>query len=169
MKIDTERLVSIPLTKYQLHTFTYNKKAFIEYFKLANSNYEISEDLMDALEHVFLPMINEDEYYYYETIWIIIKKATNQYIGSFCFKGMPNELGEIEVGYGIDTEFRNQGYITEILFGIIDFCKTERNVNTIFAETDINNPCSIKVLSKAGFTNVLTKETGDIIFAYNFS
>jgi [ribosomal protein S5]-alanine N-acetyltransferase len=169
MKIYTERLVSIPLTKYQLETFTYKKRAFVEYFKLANLDYELSPELMEAIEVEFLPMISDDEYYYYETIWIIINKMTNKYIGSFCFKGMPNEFGEIEVGYGIDSKFRNQGYITEMLLAIIDFCKTEPNVKTIFAETDINNLPSIKVLGKAGFTNIVTKETGDIIFAYHIS
>lgn len=168
MKIETERLIAIPLTKYQLEIYTYKKIDFIKYFNFNNSDYELSDDLIEALENALIPLFIDNEYYYFSTIWVIINKISNIYIGSFCFKGMPNDANEIEVGYGIDTAFRNNGYITEMLNGIIKFCKTEHNISKITAETDIHNPASIKVLEKAGFINIATKETGEIMFAYSF-
>lgn len=169
MKIETERLIAIPLTKYQLESYTNNKQEFIKYFKLDNTDYELSTELVEALENAILPLFIDNELYYFGTIWIIINKINNLYIGSFCFKGLPNENGEVEIGYGIDSNYRNNGYITEMLYGIIEFCKLNNEISAITAETDINNPASIKVLEKAGFVNIATNDTGEITYVYNLN
>ena len=51
-------------------------------------------------------------------------------IGGLCFKGAPDQDGAVEVGYGIDETYRNQGYA---------------------AQTEADNVISQRVLTKCGF------------------
>jgi [ribosomal protein S5]-alanine N-acetyltransferase len=46
-------------------------------------------------------------------MWIIIEKIENAIIGGLCFHGEPDENGALEVGYGIDSDFCNKGYVTK--------------------------------------------------------
>ena len=78
-------------------------------------------------------------------------------VGDLCIIGEPNAEGEIEIGYGTYPEFRNKGYMTEIVRGIIEWVKSQPNVKSIIASTDITNIASYKVLVKNRF--VKTGET----------
>ena len=83
-------------------------------------------------------------------------------VGDLCIYGEPNENGEIEIGYGIYKEFRNRGFMTEIVQGIIDWAKTQPKVKSITASTDKTNLASFRVLEKNGF--VKNGESGEFFY-----
>lgn len=79
--------------------------------------------------------------------------------GDICIIGEPNEEGEIEIGYGTYDEFRNAGYMTEAVGGIIKWAKGQAKVESIFASTEKNNIASFSVLRKNDFVKVCETET----------
>ena len=75
-------------------------------------------------------------------------------VGDLCIIGEPNEEGEIEIGYGTYQEFRNKGFMTEIVSGIIVWAKFQPKVKSIIASTDKSNIASFKVLEKNCFVKI---------------
>ncbi len=84
------------------------------------------------------------------TSWQILLRTDGTYIGSFCFKGGPAE-GCVEIGYGLDEPYRNQGYMTEAVGAAVSWA-FGKDVYFVLAETDMDNEASARVLQKNGFT-----------------
>ena len=61
---------------------------------------------------------NNPQYYLFYTYWLIINNNTNEIIGRIGFKDIPNQMGEIEIGYGTHTNYRSKGFMTEALKAI---------------------------------------------------
>lgn len=72
-------------------------------------------------------------------------------IGDVGFKGPPQN-GAVEIGYGIDEAYRNQGYTTEAVERLMRWAFAQKDVYFIEAETEPNNAASQRVLQKLGFT-----------------
>lgn len=45
--------------------------------------------------------------------WEIIRRDTGECVGGIGFKGVPDERGQVEVGYGVDEPHRRRGFATE--------------------------------------------------------
>jgi RimJ/RimL family protein N-acetyltransferase len=82
-------------------------------------------------------------------LFTIIDKESGQRIGGIGFKGSPNSLGEVEIGYGICDSFQRRGVATEAVLAVCDFAR--RGARVVFAETDRDNLASQRVLAKSGF------------------
>jgi RimJ/RimL family protein N-acetyltransferase len=54
------------------------------------------------------------------------------------------------VGYFIDMPYRNKGYASEALKGLIDWAKQDSSLSNL-ADTPVDNNSSEKVLEKNGF------------------
>ena len=81
-------------------------------------------------------------------LWDFYLKGSNTIIGGACFKGQPNEKGEVEIGYGIDDEYQNCGYATEALGALIDMCKPYTGVKKVLFEIEQDNVPSLRVAQK---------------------
>lgn len=92
-------------------------------------------------------------------IWVFVNMADNKICGGACFKGNPNEKEEVEIGYGIDDEYQNQGYATEAIGELITWAHNQKGVKNVLAETEKENIASHKVLQKLGMTKC--SEDGD--------
>jgi ribosomal-protein-alanine N-acetyltransferase len=90
----------------------------------------------------------------FSTFWTIIDTASNCMVGDLCFKGNPNELGEVEIGYGTHAEFQKKGFMTEAVGGLVDWALAQENVNCVWAETDPKNLASQKVLINNNFEEI---------------
>jgi len=102
---------------------------------------------------------NDHENYMYHSFWFIIRKSDKKVVGSMDFKNIPNELGEVEIGYGLGTKYEHNGYMTE---AIKAFCKMALNIEkikTVIAETEIENISSQKVLERCGFKKYKEEKT----------
>ena len=113
MKIETKRLELIPLTWDQLKLWCYDIKSLEKelnciykaepmegiFFEIVKGQYEITK--------------NDPQNYLYHTFFFIVRKEDRVVVGSADFKDVPNDKGEIEIGYGLGKEFEHNGYMTE--------------------------------------------------------
>ena len=108
------------------------------------TNYEIPEN-KEFLANV--PSIGER--------WLklgIVLKETDEFIG-FCNTGIKEELSgpNREVAYSISKHFRNKGYTTQAVNGLINYLFKNTDVEQLNAVVLPRNVASNKVLDKCGF------------------
>ena len=150
--IDTQRLKLIPLTYGQLVKYMLTDQSLEAELQLNPTTRSISHELKEALEETILPNVaDSSKNYLFSTLWTVILKTENSMVGDLCFVGEPNQLGEVEIGYGTYEDFRKKGFMTEAVGGIIGWATTQQNIKTIVASTDKDNPASAGVLQKNNF------------------
>lgn len=90
----------------------------------------------------------------------------NQYgIGMLGYKGAPDYRGQVEIGYGIDSAYQNQGYTTEAVNRLIQWAFEDPRCQRITAPgTKKDNPASNRILEKVGMK--IYQETTE---AYNWA
>ena len=150
--IETKRLLIKPLTAEELKKHIDSPSDFAKELGLVPSQSLIANETKEAILNDLLPNITDttkDSDFY--TMWILIEKGKKAIIGGICFHGEPNEKGEVEIGYGTDVEYRNKGYMTESISGLIHWIRENKNVRSITAETENTNISSIKVLENNDF------------------
>jgi len=82
-------------------------------------------------------------------VFVIDESSSGQSVGGIGFKGAPDELGEVEIGYGICHSRQGHGVATEAVVALCTFAK--RGARVVLAETDRENAASQRVLEKSGF------------------
>ncbi len=158
--VETERLILKPLTYDQLIKYIKCDNSLETELKLNNTSRTISAELKEALEVTILPNVADTtKNYLFSTLWTAISKIDNKMVGDLCIIGEPNLDGEIEIGYGTYDEFQNKGFMTEIVYGIIQWAKTQVNIRSITASTNKTNIASFKVLQKNNFFKIGETDT----------
>jgi RimJ/RimL family protein N-acetyltransferase len=150
--IETKRLLIKPLTAEELKKHIDSPNDFSREIGLIPSQSLVDNDTKEAILNDLLPNLidaSKDSDFY--TMWIVIEKSKKAIIGGICFHGEPNEEREVEIGYGTDLEYRNNGYMTETISGLIQWVRENKEVKSIIAETEKSNISSIKVLEKNDF------------------
>lgn len=156
--IETKRLTLRPLNHSQLEKYIKLDNSLELDLKVNPSVREISADLHEALEYSIMPNVADPlKNHLFYTLWTIIWKEKNCLVGDLCFIGEPNELGEVEIGYGTYENFRNMGFMSEAVSGIINWFKP--HVNAVLASTEKSNPASANVLLKNNFVTYSSDET----------
>jgi ribosomal-protein-alanine N-acetyltransferase len=85
-------------------------------------------------------------------------------VGGGGFLGPPND-GEIQVGYSILPQFQRRGIATEMVAGLVGWALSQPAVTCIVGETEWENPASVQVLKKIGFTSLgATNASGGMRF-----
>lgn len=72
-------------------------------------------------------------------------------IGTIGFHGPPNDQHQATIGYGLVPHSWGNGYATEALFALIEFCRGRSDVRSLAADTNHDNYASQRVLTKTGF------------------
>lgn len=80
----------------------------------------------------------------------IIERDSGLVVGSIGLFWPPSD-GLLEIGYGIVSSRRGLGYAPEATRALTEFAFTAPGVHTVFANVELSNPPSIRVLEKAGF------------------
>ena len=75
------------------------------------------------------------------------------------YKNIPNEMKEIEIGYGLGSKYEHNGYMTEAVQAFCKMALMDVKINTIIAETEVKNKASYKVLERCGFEKYKEEET----------
>jgi [ribosomal protein S5]-alanine N-acetyltransferase len=159
MKLETRRLIIFPLTYEQLLLYVQAENKLEKELSLNEGNRTVPPALRDAFIETILPAVADPENdYLYSTLWTIVSKEHNQMVADLCFKGEPNEQGEIEIGYGTYEEFQGNGYMTEAIAAIANWAFVQPKVKTILAETDQQNIASHRILEKNNFKTYQTTE-----------
>jgi [ribosomal protein S5]-alanine N-acetyltransferase len=163
--IETKRLIIKPLSCDELRKHINQPEELAKELGLLPSTVLMDNETKEAILMDLLPNItNSDKDPLFYTLWIIIEKNKKAIIGGICFHGEPNANGEVEIGYGTDAEYRNQGFMTETIAELVQWIKRNKNVTLITAETDKENSSSVRVLEKNGF-KVSERRENSIIMA----
>jgi GNAT superfamily N-acetyltransferase len=150
--LETERLWIRPLSYQQLISYLKKDGTLEKELEVQPMKRIITPELVVAFEKGILPSVgNPRKNYLFSTLWTLIDKEDNVMVGDLCFKGEPNEEGEVEIGYGTYAQFQNKGYMTEALGAMINWAFSHEHVNAILAETHISNLSSQKIIMKNGF------------------
>lgn len=157
MKLETNRLEIVALDEYYLKLITEDISRFE---KELNCEY-CGEEMKGIILQIFKNQIevvkqNRDNYIWH-TFWLFKLKSENKFIGSACFKNISYKDAQAEIGYGINTEFENQGYTTEAVDAMCKWALSKANIAKIIAETEIDNIPSQRVLKKCNMR--IFKET----------
>ncbi|CAN5504768.1 GNAT family N-acetyltransferase [soil metagenome] len=153
--IETNRLTLKPLTYEQLVKYIKCDNSLEVELNLSETVRTISPELKEALEQTILPNVaDKSNNYLYATLWTLISKNDNKMVGDICIVGEPNANGEIEIGYGSYEAFRQKGFMTEGVSGIIEWAKTQPGIKAIIASTNKTNIASFKVLEKNNFIKI---------------
>jgi [ribosomal protein S5]-alanine N-acetyltransferase len=156
LKLETSRLLLIPCSLDAAKSISLNE-SLPDIIGFDISCGWPTKDTRDVAPVYYVQLLGDPTVYGWG-LWFIIEKQERKVIGDAGFKGKPNQVGEVEIGYGIVPEYQNQGYATEAAQALIDFAFKEGKVKKVKAICEINNKPSIKVLEKLHFRRMKTDE-----------
>ncbi|ASZ10518.1 GNAT family N-acetyltransferase [Chitinophaga sp. MD30] len=119
------------------------------------------EDLVEALPY-FISQLQQQPDAYPWFCWVIVDKDIRTIAGDIGFKGVPNKAGAVEIGYSILPAYRNKGYATEAVEGMLSWAFMHQSVRRVLAECDVTNIASVNVLQKAGMH--LIANNGEMLY-----
>ena len=149
--ITTPRLVLIPLSAVQLKMYLDQEKEFTQ--QVGPVSWEILTESLRRAISMKLDKINAvlPQDLPWLTYWLIQAPPEGLGVGMIGFKGAPDKEGTVEIGYGIDSSFRNLGYMSEALEGMINWAFQDNRCDRIIApDTLRSNRASNRVLEKVG-------------------
>ncbi len=159
MIFETERLQLIPLSVDQLIMLRDDIQRFEEYYNCTYKGEELEGFMKEYLSEQIRLISENEALTMYISFWLLMRKTDRVVVGSAAFKGLPNEDGEIEIGYGLGKEFEHNGYMTEAVARMCKWGLGQEGVKHIIAETDIDGYASQHILERNGFKQLSsTKE-----------
>jgi RimJ/RimL family protein N-acetyltransferase len=84
----------------------------------------------------------------------IVLRDSREIIGSTSFHGIPDEVGMMEIGIGIEEKFWGNGYATEALLGMWRWVIEQPGVKTLRYTVSPSNTPSVRIIEKIGFHHV---------------
>jgi ribosomal-protein-alanine N-acetyltransferase len=78
-------------------------------------------------------------------------KGVRRVVGSIGFHGAPNDTGQVEIGYHVESPYRRRGFATEAVRGLIDWAVREHDVRRFRASVAPSNAPSLAIMSRLGF------------------
>lgn len=102
------------------------------------------------LEHR-IPRIRKNPEYAKYLLRLAVLRSTGAIIGSAGFHDAPDENGMIEIGLGVEEEFRGQGLAQEILHGMWGWVITDPQVKVLRYTVSPDNAPSQAIIKKLGF------------------
>jgi len=158
--IDTERLTLIPITLQIAEGLINGDSSAILKLGMRTNKDWPTNDTNDILP-IIVETLKNSEPSGFET-WMIERKDSKEIIGDIGFHGMPDENGEVEIGYGLVESERRKGFGFEAARAIMDFAIAHEAVKVIKADCLINNVPSIRILEKLGMKEV--KRDSELIY-----
>jgi RimJ/RimL family protein N-acetyltransferase len=79
----------------------------------------------------------------------IVERETGLVVGAIGLFWPPTD-GAVEIGYGVVGSRNGRSYATEATKALVTFALNEPGVKTVFANVELSNPASVRVLEKAG-------------------
>jgi len=151
LNINTPRLELLPLSLRQLEILLED----ISSFELKTGYVYNGEPLIPPISTIFQNqadlLIKDPNNMIYHTVWMIARKKDKTILGSILSKDCPNTLRQIEIGYGLNQEYRKKGYMTEAVIAFTEYLQSLPDVGEILAQTLKTNIPSHRVLEKSRF------------------
>ena len=156
--LETEKLKLIPLDAQNLRWSIEDRRKMEKNLGVEITDTELEEPVKKAMRTSLKRVLGNKKDYLWFTSWEITLKIENRIIGGLCFKGCPDEKGRVEIGYGMQDEYRCKGYATEAVKELINWAFTQEKVLSVIAETEKDNLPSHRVLEKIGMEKYEEKE-----------
>jgi [ribosomal protein S5]-alanine N-acetyltransferase len=151
--LETARLTLKPLTASEVRLHVAGQNRLERTLNLPNGQREVTEPLRSILTNFTIPRLESGRVDpLYHTIWVGIDCASRRIVADIKLKGEPDESGSVEIGYGTYPTFQRQGYMTEIVGGLLAWAAQQPGIRRVEAETAVENVASQKVLEANGFT-----------------
>lgn len=152
MQLETDRLLLVPLTAKQMWLWVRDLPTLEQELDCCYR--------AEPMEGVFLEIVRgqaektagDEGNFLYHTFWLIIRKADRAVVGSADFKDVPDESGEIEIGYGLGKDFEHCGYMTEAVRAMCEWAMKQPGISHVTAETEPDGTASQNVLKRCGFS-----------------
>ncbi len=149
--LETERLKLLPLNAKSLALAIEDYSAMqVELGLNVNKTIIDDEELLYAMKVRLARVLENKENYIWFTNWAIVQKESNSIIGYIILKGFPNNSGEVIIGYGIEDNYKRNGYATEAIKSLIQWMFLNPKVLTVIADTEKTNLPSCKLLERLG-------------------
>ncbi len=148
--LETERLKLVPLDLANLRYSIEDRRKMERNLGVKITDTELEEPLKEAMKVSLKAALENRSDFLWYTSWEIVLKEENRIIGGLGFKGGPDGKGRVEIGYGMQEEYRCKGYTTEAVKALIDWAFTQEKVLSVIAETEKDNLPSHRILEKAG-------------------
>jgi [ribosomal protein S5]-alanine N-acetyltransferase len=157
--IRTARLTLIPATIPLARAEIHDRAAFARLLGATVPDNWPPESLADAL-HLFLEWLEAapDAHGWFGWYALADIDGAPTLVASGGFMGTP-QSGTAQTGYCVLPQFQKRGYATEMLGGLVGWAMSQPDVRRVAADTEWENPASVRVLEKAGF--VLVGPTGE--------
>jgi len=157
--IKTLRLNIIPLSLSSLRLYINDYKAFCKENNLSFQEKVLADPFKRALAIKIKKIENDPTHWYYYTYWLMIDKKRREEVGTIGFKGLPDQKGVVEIGYGTEKAFQNKGFMSEALKAFIkEFPDDLKRIHIIRAQVAKTNDPSVKLLEKTGFKMISSVE-----------
>lgn len=144
MELKTKRLLLRPLSDEALAA------------RLAEEN---DPGMRAALEEMLAGNRAQPGQRLWHTLWEMAQQQGGAAVGSFCFHGAPMN-GAVEIGYGVEAEFRGRGYAQEAVRAAANWAFGQQDVYWLEAEAAPDNAPSLHLLEKLGFVRCGEGEEG---------
>ena len=144
--IETERLLLRKFTENDAEAMFRNWESDdkVTEFLCWNTVTEIST--AEQILNDWIQGYNQPDFYQ----WAIVPKEVGEPIGTISVVKKNDNLGIVQIGYCIGSQWWNQGITSEAFKVVIPFFFDEVGVNRIESQHDPNNPSSGKVMQKCG-------------------
>lgn len=149
-EVNTERLKIVPLNEYNLELSITNFNKMEKSLGLTVTDKNIGAREKNVFKIRLNDVKNNNSKYMWYTTWIIVLKSENRIIGHIMLKGYPNEQGEVNIGYYMQEQYREKGYMSEAIDKLIHWLFSNPDVKYIVADTLKSNILSQNLLKKIG-------------------
>jgi len=162
-ELHTERLKILPLNIERMKLLR-DDPSELESQLFMNESYtekydEVMEKEIGEVFDIVIKRIESNPFNYtWFTMWQIILKEEKKIIGTCGFNGLPDENGEVEIGYALKPGYQKKGYMPEVMEEFIRYAFMHPKVKIIKAQTPVNLIPSQKLLSNIGFEKAFEKD-----------
>jgi ribosomal-protein-alanine N-acetyltransferase len=149
LQLETVRLRLVPCTVAAAQAATTDRAALESLLGVHVPDDWPAEDLRDFLP-VYGRIVDQQAARQGWGIWLMLDPAARMLVGDIGFKGPPDDLHTVEIGYSVLPAFQGRGYATEAVQALVAWGFAQPGVQRIVANCRFDNAASIRVLEKAG-------------------
>lgn len=151
--IHTERLILIPFTSEITKKLMADDTRILPELGLQLTPYWPDQEAIDTFPKIIRNLELVPEPSGFES-YMVVHRHSMTVIGDAGFKGLPNENGEVDLGYAIITQAQHNGYGLEVAKGLASWAFRQPGVESITARCLLDNIPSARVLEKMGMQEI---------------
>ncbi len=151
LELTTPRLRLLALTGWHLSLLLDEPEELERLLGLVEGHARLPAELRQPVQEMLNRTLADPANTVWTTNWQIVAGSPPRIVGGFCFKGAPDNGGEVEIGYGLNPGSQGQGFMTEALSVAVPWALEQPGVQAVIAETERDNLPSQAVLRRTGF------------------